>query len=45
MIVSTFDTFDIILAPSNYRELIGVIFLLLPLIYINSFWVVAPTRT
>ena len=45
MIVSTFNTFDIILAPSNYRELRGVIFLLLPLIYINRYWLAAPTRT
>jgi len=45
MLARTFDTFDIILAPSNYGELAGAAFLLLPLLYIRNYWVSAPTRT
>ena len=44
MLVRTFDTFDIIIVPGNYRELVGSIFLLLPLLYINNYWVSAPSR-
>lgn len=44
MLVSTFDTFDIILAPSNYGELMGVVFLLLPLLFLNVYWVRSPAR-
>lgn len=46
MIVSTFDTFDIIIVSDNYSELGGVIFLLLPLLILNKpVWVTRPIRS
>lgn len=46
MIVSTFDTFDIIIVSNNYSELGGAIFLLLPLLILNKpVWVTRPIRT
>jgi len=44
MLLRTFDTFDIILAPSNYGELVGVAFMLLPLVFMSSYWVTSPAR-